>query len=73
MSAYSSGIRDEAGRLTSDHPSQRRLTLGATLSYVHRWVQCDVRINYENYFRSRASSQGVGDDDKICAELVVKF
>ena len=73
MSDHSSGTRNKEGRLITDHPGRDRISVGGTISYVAAPVRCDVRVSYEKYFYRRSITPGPGDNDKICAELVVKF
>lgn len=73
MSDHSSGTRDKEGHLFTDHPGRDRISVGATISYVAAPLRCDVRVSYEKYFYRRGISPSPADNDKICAELVVKF
>lgn len=73
MTDHSDGKRDENNRLTLTDHARNRLTLGATLGYVHPRVETLVRLNYENYFYSHNQPAAAGQDDKIVAELVVIF
>lgn len=73
MTDHSDGKRDKDNRLTLTDNARNRLTLGATMGYIHPRVETLVRLNYENYFYSRDVAAPVGQDDKIVAELVVIF
>lgn len=73
MTAYSTGETLDDGRLTVDFPSRRRITAGFMLSYIHKSVRSDLRLNYEKYFYHSGAQIPVGANDKICAEIVVKF
>lgn len=73
MTAHSSGKRDNEGLLFTDHAARNRVTVGGTLTYVYKFVRCDLRLNYEKYFYHHGVSVPVGAGDKICAEMVVKF
>lgn len=73
MTAHSSGKRNSLGKLyTSDEP-RNRITAGTTLSYIYKNLHCDVRLNYEKYFYHHGASIARGEDDKISAELVIRF
>ncbi len=70
--AYSNGIPDDANILTTTAPPARRITIGATLSYLKLPLRCDLRLNIEKYFYSQeyiSTERG----DKLCAEIILKF
>ena len=74
MTDHSSGIRNASGRLVTDDSARKRITVGATLSYLHKVVKCDFRLDYEKYFyRHGTIPPGPDAADKLCAEVVVKF
>ncbi len=74
MTDHSSGVRDTDGNLLTDHPGRNRITAGATISYLSGPVHCDVRLSFEQYFyRHGHTPASLDDDNKICAELVVRF
>lgn len=73
MSDHSSGLRDASGHLITNHPGRDRITAGATLSYVHTPVRCDLRIGYEHYFYRHSSPSSPDASSRICAEMVVRF
>lgn len=73
MTAHSNGIRNSAGFLSTTHSARNRMTLGATLSYVHKAVHCDLRLDYEKYFYHSGYIAPTGASDKICAEMVIRF
>lgn len=73
MTAHSTGTRNADGDLITNHPARNRVTVGGTLSYIHKAVHCDVRLDYEKYFYHSGVTIPQGDGDKICAELVIRF
>lgn len=73
MTAYSSGVRNEEGKLYTDFIPRNRVTVGGTLSYIYKFVRCDLRLSYEKYFYRHGAVIPVGAGDKVCAEMVVKF
>lgn len=73
MTAHSDGNRNDDGVLFTNHPARQRITAGATLSYVYKAVHCDVRLDYEKYFYRSGATVPVGEGDKICAEMVIRF
>lgn len=73
MTSHSNGIADASGHLTTDNSARRRITAGVSVARVNGLVKGLVRINYEKYFYNSGVTAPVGADDKIVAELVVKF
>lgn len=70
---HSSGKGDSMGLLIEDQPRRQRLTGGATLSYVHKRVRCDLVLDYEKYFYHDNYTPSYDRGDKLMAELVVVF
>lgn len=70
---HASGQCDECGRLTVQQPSRRRMTVGTTLAYVHKYLRCELKLNYEKYFYKSDYTPAPDRADKIAAELVVVF
>lgn len=68
ITAYWSGL-NEAETLDA----RNRITVGSTLTYRHKTVFADIRLNYEKYFYHRHVDIAQGAGDKIVAELVVRF
>ncbi|MCM1021816.1 MAG: OprO/OprP family phosphate-selective porin [Muribaculum sp.] len=54
-------------------PQRKRITVGSTLTYTHKSVFTDIRLNYEKYFYHSGTDVAIGDGDKIVAEFVVRF
>lgn len=74
LTAHSDGTRGADGLLRVNHPSRQRVTVGATLTYAHKWLRCDLRLDYEKYFyRSSVLPITPADADKLTAEMVIKF
>ncbi len=73
MTDHSTGARNDHGELTTNNKGRNRVTAGATLTYLSSPARCDLRVSYEKYFYRRCVNPTPADDDKICAELVVKF
>ena len=69
----SSGACDGNGLIVGDLPARSRLTVGSTVSYRMKNLRCDFRLNYENYFYRHGYEPLEGRDDKIVAEMVIKF
>lgn len=66
---YSTGAKNDEGRLTVNTCAQQRITLGASLGFLQKPVKALVRLNFEKVF----SDESVDHGDRIVAELVVKF
>ncbi len=73
MSDHSSGSPDADGRLVTDDAARRRMTLGTTLSCNVKKVKAEIILDYEKYFFDSGVTVPVGEDNKIVAELVLKF
>lgn len=73
MTPHSSGTRNSEGLLTPGDMARNRITAGATLTYVHKSLHCDLRLDYEKYFYHAGASVATGEGDKICAEMVIRF
>ena len=73
MTAYSNGIRNSLGKLTTTNDARNRVTVGGTLTYTCKAVHCDLRLDYEKYFYHHDAVVAVGAGDKICAEMVIRF
>lgn len=72
ISDHSSGWRDDNGRLVTETPARHRLTVGSTLSYVHRSGRfLDLRLDYEQFFGRNRSALPVSDRNMAVAELVL--
>jgi len=73
MTDHSNGTCSSDGKLHVTEPARRRITVGATLSALRKNVKADLRLNYEKYFYDDNITVPKGDNDKIVAELVIKF
>lgn len=73
MTAYSDGIRDEAGRLTLSSPRCQRITVGVTLTYAAKIATCHLRVNYEKYFYPSSAQPTDRRRSKVVAELALVF
>lgn len=73
MTDHSNGIGNENGILMTDHPERKRATIGANIGRINKAVKIEFSLNYEKYFYRGATSPQRGDDDKILAEIILKF
>ena len=73
MSDHSTGIPDPAtGRLVADDPERHRVTGGLTFS-LGLPFRADIRLNYEAYFYRADATPALSEQDKIVAEVMVRF
>ena len=73
MTAHSAGTRSD-GKLVTEEPGRRRLTLGTTLSGTYsKRLHADLRLNYEKYFYDSGSTHLPEFGDRILLEMVVSF
>lgn len=73
MSDHSTGETDSDGNLLTDDAARRRLTVGTTLACNLKYVKAEIVLDYEKYFFDSGVAAPDGFDNRIVAELVVKF
>lgn len=73
MSDHSSGAPDPDGILITDDAARRRITVGTTLACNISKVKAEIILDYEKYFFDSGMTAPTGQDNRIVAELVVKF
>lgn len=73
MSDHSKGTVHDDGKLGTDDPERHRLTGGVTLSLGKKYLQADIRVNYEQYFYSKGVPPGISEQSKAVVEFVVHF
>lgn len=73
MTNHSSGVSGPDGRLLNDHPARRRITVGSTIGKAIKGVRAEFRIDYEKYFYNHGVTAARGQDDKLVAEITIKF
>lgn len=61
------------GMLPVKYAACNRFTAGATLSYIHKKVKVDLKLNYINYIYHHDAAVALREKDRIVAELVVRF
>ncbi|MFV0470955.1 MAG: porin [Paludibacteraceae bacterium] len=69
MTNNNKGLATDAGNYVTDHIARSRFTGGVTLSFNKPFLN-DLRLNYEKYFYENNINN---IDDKIVAELIVRF
>lgn len=73
MSDHTDGSKDEEGVLRVSDSERHRLTAGLTLHFGKDKLQADLRLNYEHYFYTKATTPAVSEQDKLVLELVAHF
>ncbi len=81
MQDHSSGKKgfatDEAGKATTrlalTDAERHRMTLGATFSVRNPYFPTDIRLNYENYWYPNGGTPKESEQDKLVAELMIRF
>lgn len=73
LTDHSTGTANDLGQLVTNDPARNRVTVGTTLSCVHGPVRADVRLDVEKYFYRDKTLTPSGTDDRIVAELIIKF
>lgn len=73
MGDHSNGKPGDDGLLLTNDASRRRLTVGTSLACNIRKVKAEIILDYEKYFFDKGVEAPVGQDNKIVAELVLKF
>lgn len=72
MGDHSDGTLNEQGQLYITDYERKRLTAGFTFSITKPFI-ADLRINYEKYFYNDNAEIKVSEQDKIVAEVMVRF
>lgn len=72
MGDHSDGTLNEQGKLYITDYERKRLTAGVTLSITKPFI-ADLRLNYEQYFYNEGAQVKVSEQNKIVAEVMVRF
>lgn len=72
MTDYAAGLRDENGGLYTTDSERSRITGGLTFS-LGLPFQADFRLNYEKYFYRDEAIIHPSEQDRIVAEVMVRF
>lgn len=73
MTDHSTGTPDDDGSLVTDDAARRRITFGTVLACNVKKVKAEIILDYEKYFFDSGVPAPVGQNDRIVAELVLKF
>ena len=73
MTDHSTGAPGPDGYLVTDDAARRRVTVGTSLACNINKVKAEIILDYEKYFFDSGVIAPVGQNNKIVAELVLKF
>lgn len=74
MGNHSDGKKGfDAGRLIQSDAERHRLTAGLTFSVRNKYFPTDIRLNYEKYFYPNNGTPKESEQDKLVAELMIRF
>lgn len=63
----------QAQRLVQTDAERHRLTAGLTLSVRNKYFPTDIRLNYEKYIYPNDDTPKESEQDKLVAELMIRF
>ena len=72
MGDHSDGTLNEQGKLYITDYERKRLTAGVTLSIAKPFI-ADLRLNYEQYFYNEGAQVKISEQNKIVAEVMIRF
>lgn len=67
------GFKDDTNLLTLTDASRHRLTAGLTFSVRNPHFPTDIRLNYEKYWYGKKGVAKESEQDKLVAELMIRF
>lgn len=67
------GINEGSGRLVQSDAQRHRLTAGLTFSVRNKYFPTDIRLNYEKYWYPNNGTPKESEQDKLVAELMIRF
>lgn len=73
MSDHSNGAPNADGLLITDDAARKRMTIGTSLACNLPKVKAEIIVDYEKYFFDNGVVAPIGMDNRIVAELIVKF
>lgn len=68
-----SGETQTGGRLLLSDAQRHRLTAGLTFSVRNQYFPTDIRLNYEKYWYPHGGTPKESEQDKLVAELMIRF
>lgn len=74
MDNHSDGKKGlEAGRLVQSDAKRHRMTVGTTFHVRNGYFPTDIRLNYEKYWYPDNGTPKESEQDKLVAELMIRF
>ena len=67
------GLDEETGKLIQSDAKRHRLTAGLTFSVRNKYFPTDIRLNYEKYWYPNHGTPKESEQDKLVAELMIRF
>ena len=67
------GLDSQSGRLIESDAQRHRLTAGLTFSVRNPYFPTDIRLNYEKYWYPHNGTPKESEQDKLVAELMIRF
>ena len=72
-SDYKKGFAEGTTRLLQSDAERHRLTAGLTLHVANKYFPTDLRLNYEKYWYPSNDTPKESEQDKLVAELMIRF
>ena len=67
------GFDEGTTRLLQSDAQRHRLTAGVTFHVANKYFPTDIRLNYENYWYPNGGTPKESEQDKLVAELMIRF
>ncbi len=67
------GFAEGTTRLLQSDAQRHRLTAGLTFHVANKFFPTDIRLNYENYWYPNGGTPKESEQDKLVAELMIRF
>ena len=67
------GFAEGTTRLLQSDAQRHRLTAGVTFHVANKYFPTDIRLNYENYWYPNGGTPKESEQDKLVAELMIRF
>lgn len=73
MTDHSRGETDDDGLLTVNDAARRRLTVGGAIACNVGKMKGEFMLDYEKYWYKKGIAASAGTDNRVVAELIIKF
>lgn len=73
MTDHSTGTPNSEGVLVTDDAARKRMTIGTSLACNIKKVKAEIVLDYEKYFFDSDVVEPIGQNNRIVAELILKF